>query len=80
LDDAKAKVWSTMSTLKDDRLPSVTAIAEYIGTNERRVRHLIAVHGFPHKKVGGKIESRRSWIDHYYAEPDRPAASNGGER
>jgi hypothetical protein len=70
------------AALKEDRLASVAAIAEYVGTNERRVRHLIALHGFPHKKIGNLIESRRSWIDQFYAEPDpspppRPQPTNG---
>ena len=67
----------TLSPLKNDRLPSVEAIAEYTGDSPRRVRHLIDHWNFPHKKIGGKIESRKSWIDKYYAEPDQPAASKG---
>jgi hypothetical protein len=63
--------------LAEDRLRNVTAIAEYIGTNERRIRHLITAHDFPHKKVGAKIESRKSWIDSYYSQPDAPASGNG---
>ena len=69
-----------MSSLREDLLPSVTAIAEYIGTNERRVRHLIAVHDLPVKRVGAKIESRKSWIDQYYSTPDNAASGNGSER
>jgi hypothetical protein len=72
-----------MPTLSDDRLPNLAAISEYLcgqatPSTIRRLRHLIAVHGFPVKRVGAKIESRRSWIDRYYAEPDKPASSNGG--
>jgi hypothetical protein len=68
-------------TLKDDRLPNITAISEYLcgqatPSTIRRIRHLIAAHGFPHKKVGGKIESRKSWIDAYYAEPDKPSSES----
>jgi hypothetical protein len=67
--------------LKDDLLPSIAAIAEYITGEtspeaQRRVRHLID-RGLPAKKVGGRIESKRSWIDSFYAEPDplaKPAA------
>ena len=65
--------------LKDDLLPSVAAIAEYLGASERRVRHLIN-HGLPAKKTAGRITSRRSWIDAYFAEPDqlaKPAAKGG---
>jgi hypothetical protein len=66
---------TSQSTLSQDLLPSVEDIAAHVygeatATNVRRIRHLIAVHGFPHKKVGGKIESKKSWIDAYYAEPD----------
>jgi len=64
-------------TLREDLLPTINAIAEYTGEPVRRLRHLIAVHQFPVKKVGGKIQSRRSWIDAYYAEPDRPAPKSG---
>ena len=66
-----------MSALKDDLLPSLPAISEYTGQSVRRLRHLIAVHDFPHKKVGGKIESRKSWIDQYYGKPDHPASNHG---
>jgi hypothetical protein len=66
--------------LADDLLPTITAISEYTGEPVRRLRHIIAVHGFPAKKVGGKIQSRKSWIDKYYAEPDKRAAGNGGGR
>ncbi len=61
--------------LADDLLTTIEAIAEYI-TGEateasvRRVRHLIRSHRLPSKKVGGLIQSRKSWIDRYYAEPD----------
>jgi hypothetical protein len=55
-------------------LPSVAAIAEYIGASERRVRHLID-HGLPAKKAAGRITSRKSWIDAFFAEPDPPAKS-----
>jgi hypothetical protein len=71
-----------MSSLREDLLPNLNAIAEHVygeatPSTVRRLRHLIAMHGFPHKKVGGKIESRRSWIDQFYASPDRP---NGREQ
>jgi hypothetical protein len=65
-------------TLKEDLLPTIGAISEYTGEPVRRLRHLIAVHQFPVKRVGSKIQSRKSWIDAYYAEPDRRAAGNGG--
>jgi hypothetical protein len=72
-----------MPELKNDILPSVQAIAEHVYGKAtpktiRRLRHLIAAHGLPVKKVGGKIESRRSWIDQYYATPDQPASSKEG--
>jgi hypothetical protein len=44
------------------------------------VRHLIAVHDLPVKRVGAKIESRKSWIDQYYSTPDNAASGNGSER
>jgi len=59
-----------MSALRDDLLPSLRAMSEYTGEPERRLRHLIARYKFPCKRVGNKIQSRRSWIDRYYAEPD----------
>jgi hypothetical protein len=70
-----------MPNLKDDLLSSVPAIAEYVygaatPSTVRRLRHLIDKYGFPVKRVGAKIESRKSWIDRYYAEPDR---TNGAE-
>lgn len=55
-----------MKTLAEDRLPSIKAIAQYTGDNERRIRHLINAHNFPHIKVGERIESRRSWVNAYY--------------
>jgi hypothetical protein len=63
--------------LKHDRLPDVRAIAAYVGTTERRVRHLIEKHNFPIKRVGAKIESRKSWVDEFYARPDQPASKRG---
>jgi hypothetical protein len=69
-----------MQRLADDLLLSLDAIAVYTGEPVRRLRHLIAAHGFPHKKVGGRIESRKSWIDRYYAEPDAPSSKNGGDQ
>ena len=52
-------------TLNEDLLPTIDAIAEYIcgEANKhtvRRLRHLIAVHQFPAKKVGGKIQPGRA--------------------
>lgn len=61
-----------MPTLKDDLLPSLRAISEYTGEPERRLRHLIDRHGFPAKRVGAKIQSRRSWINEFYSRPDEP--------
>ena len=65
--------------LNEDLLPDLRAIANYVygeatPSTVRRLRHLIATAGFPAKKVGGKIESRKSWVDGYYAEPDRRPA------
>jgi hypothetical protein len=59
-----------MSALRDDLLPSLRAIAEYKGESERRIRYLIARYSLPHRQIGRKIQSRKSWIDAYYAEPD----------
>jgi hypothetical protein len=64
--------------LADDLLPDLNAVSEYTGQPVRRLRHLIDKHGFPAKRVGAKIESRKSWIDAYYAEPDKPA--NGASK
>ncbi|MGH6897294.1 MAG: hypothetical protein ACREJ5_12235 [Geminicoccaceae bacterium] len=69
-----------MPDLKDDLLPTIDAISTYTGEPVRRLRHVISRHGFPAKKVGGKIQSRKSWIDAYYAEPDtRPAKTGAGK-
>jgi hypothetical protein len=55
-------------TLKDDVLgPGVGRIAEYAPDDERRIRHLIRKHGFPHFYVGQKLYSRKSWLDRYYS-------------
>jgi hypothetical protein len=61
-----------MTNLKDDLLLSLRAISEYTGEPERRLRHLIDHHGFPAKHAGAKIQSKKSWIDAWYAEPDAP--------
>jgi hypothetical protein len=59
---------TTTSALKADVLgPGVAKIAEYTPDNERRVRHLINKHNFPHFTVGGLIYSRKSWLDRYYS-------------
>jgi hypothetical protein len=64
-------------SLAGDILPTIDTIAEYIygqatpGTM-RRVRHLIAKGELPTKKIGGRRESRKSWIDATYAKPDHP--------
>jgi hypothetical protein len=65
-------------SLADDRLPSIEAIAEYVEgeanpTTVRRIRHLIAHHGFPAMMRGGRWQSRKSWADRYYEEPDQAA-------
>jgi hypothetical protein len=57
-------------TLADDILPSVEAIAAYLGKTPRQVRHLIDRHDLPIRKVAG-IESKKSWLDAFYATPDR---------
>jgi hypothetical protein len=74
-----------MSELREDLLPSLNAIAEYVygeatPSKVRRLRHLIDKHGFPIKRAGAKIEGRKSWCDAYYAQPDKPASRNGGDR
>jgi hypothetical protein len=70
--------------LSDDLLPHINAIAEFVygeatPTTVRRVRHLIDHHGFPAIKDGGKITSKKSWIEKRYEQPDQPASKNGGE-
>jgi hypothetical protein len=64
-------------TLAADLLPTIEDIAVYVEGEAtppavRRIRHLIKSHGLPAKKVGGRIQSRRSWLDAFYAEPDHP--------
>jgi hypothetical protein len=69
---------TTSQPLADDLLRDVKEIAAYLGESERRTRHLIDKGVIPSKKVLGRIQSRRSWIDGVYAEPDQPVAGNGG--
>ena len=66
-----------MPELKDDLLRSLHEISDFTGEPERRVRHLIDHHGFPAMKAGGKIQSRKSWIEGYYAQP---APKNGAAK
>ena len=61
--------------LAADLLPDVPSIAQEIygeanASTVRRVRHLIQCHGLPVKKIGGRWESRRSWLQAYYAQAD----------
>lgn len=58
-------------TLRDDLLPDLRAICDFTGLPERRLRHLIAAHGFPVRKIGGRLISRKSWIERYYSAPDQ---------
>jgi hypothetical protein len=71
--------------LAQDILPSISSICEYVygeadPSKVRRLRHMIERHGFPIKKVAGRIESRKSWIDAFYSQPDRRASGQGGDR
>jgi hypothetical protein len=71
-------------SLADDLLPSIAAIAEYIygeanSSTERRIRHMVARGDIPAKKTRGRIESRRSWVDSAYAEPDPHPNGKGGK-
>jgi hypothetical protein len=55
-------------SLASDLLPNIEAIAAYVEGEAtppaiRRIRHLIRAHNLPAKKVGGRIQSRRSWLD-----------------
>jgi hypothetical protein len=63
-----------MSALRSDLLRSLDEISEYTGEPTRRIRYLISRYNFPCKRVGNKIQSRKSWVDRYYAEPDRVSA------
>jgi hypothetical protein len=58
--------------LANDLLRGAREIAEYVGETEKRLRMLIASYGFPCRRQGGFIISRKSWIAGYYAEPDPP--------
>lgn len=67
----KQKAPPAKSPLADDLLPNIQAIAEHAfgeanKTTIRRVRHLIAQHGFPAKKVGGRYQASRAVIDAWY--------------
>jgi hypothetical protein len=62
------------TSFSNDLLPSINAIAEYMygeanPRTVRRVRHMID-RGLPAKKAAGRLESRKTWIDGWYAEPD----------
>jgi hypothetical protein len=66
----------------DPVLSGVAAISKYLyGTDDayhqRRVRHLINSRVIPTKKVAGRLESRPSWLDAVYAEPDQPNGRDG---
>jgi hypothetical protein len=66
----------TMPENRLDILSGVPAIAEYVyGAATpyyvRRCRHLLANGHLPSKKVAGRVESRRSWLDAAWSEPDR---------
>jgi hypothetical protein len=59
-----------------DVLSGVPAIAECLyGTatpyHVRRTRHLISKGLIPTRKVAGRVESRRSWLEAAWAEPDQ---------
>jgi hypothetical protein len=74
-----------MSNPSLDLLSGVSAIAEFLygeatPSTERRVRHLVSVGDIPAKKVRGRIESRRSWIEQAYAEPDHPNGKAASSR
>jgi hypothetical protein len=60
-----------------DVLSGVSEIAEFLygvatPSTERRVRHMVSSGDIPAKKVRGRIESRRTWIERTYSEPDHP--------
>jgi hypothetical protein len=66
-----------LTPLAADLLSGVAAISTHMygddsPSNQRRTRHLIDKGIIPAKRVLGRVESRRSWIDAVYAEPDQP--------
>jgi hypothetical protein len=69
---------SSQSPLAQDLLRGVAEIATYTGEPQRRVRHLIRAHDFPHFKRGAIIYSRRSWADRWYS--GETVATNGGDQ
>jgi hypothetical protein len=66
------------STLAQDVLVGVPAIAEYSPDNERRVRYLISKHDLPCYKRGGIYYSRKSWLERYYSGETVDVANGGG--
>lgn len=63
--------------LRDDLLRGVSKIAEYIGENQRRTNHLLAMGILPGRKDGLKWVSKKSVIDRHYSidvEPTEAAA------
>ena len=58
-----------MSDYLDDIVgPGAPAIAAATPESDaRRIRHLIRTAGFPVIERGGRLYSRRSWIDRYYS-------------
>jgi hypothetical protein len=70
------------TSLADDLLSGVEAISKHLygdatPYHQRRVRHLVDRGLIPSKKMGGRVESRRSWIDEVYSLPDQ-INGNGG--
>jgi len=55
------------TTLADDLLVGVRAIARFTGEPERRVRHLISHHKLPAFKRGGLFYARKSLLNAYYS-------------
>jgi hypothetical protein len=68
---------SEIRSLAGELLSGAAAISRYLygddsTYHQRRTRHLIAKGFIPVKRVAGRVESRTSWIDEAYAEPDQP--------
>ncbi len=64
-----------MHDLKDDIIgPGARRIADATGESPRRVLHLVEAHNLPVILRGGKLYSRRSWLDAWYSGREIPDA------
>jgi len=70
---------NSTAPLADDMLNGARPIAEFIGTNERRVYHLAETKQIPVFRLGGRLTARKStlraWIERQEAQAMSGAAA-----